>query len=240
MGGRADRQQVHGGQLGVNIPAVLEEALVGQPAHGKRSAAIHHPLPVDAAVKRSGQCFNASVAGKVLTAVKHTAKQERCIDRGQLTAKEPLSAIDVNEVVEETVLVRTFFQEKGQGFLHSLLAIEGPEVVVFGGNAQGTQSKAGGCDAGNPAEGTSDNRRTVTHQAAPGAGLVKEEIAVPAGHVVEQGIGHPGNLGKRPVDEDAWRMSVFFRCLALGFWGGIGGARRCGRTVLQALADGQT
>ncbi len=74
-------KQVHGGQLGVDIPSVFEEALVGQPAHGERGAAVHHPLPVDAAVKRRGQRFDPGIAGEVLTAVKHAAEQERGIDR---------------------------------------------------------------------------------------------------------------------------------------------------------------
>ncbi len=176
MSGRANRQQVHGGQLGVDIPPVLEETLVGQPAHGKRRAAIHHPLPVDAAVKRGGQRFDTGIAGEVLTAVQHAAKQQRRIDRRQLAAEEALPAIDVNEVVEKTVLVGTFFEQKSQCLLHPLLAIEGAQVVIFGGNAQRAQSEAGGGNARHPAERPSDDRRPVPHQAAPGAGFVEEKI----------------------------------------------------------------
>jgi hypothetical protein len=110
-------------------------ALVRQPAHGKSVAAIHHPLPVNAAVESGREGFDPGVAVEKLTAVQHSTKQQRCIDGRQFTAEEPLPAIDVYEVVEEAVLVGTFLQQEGQGFLYSLLAIQGAEVIVFCGNA---------------------------------------------------------------------------------------------------------
>ncbi len=155
--------------------------------------------------------------------MQHAAKQQRCINRRQFATEQPLSTIDIDEVVEETVLVRTFFEQKGQGLLHSLFAIQRAKIVVFGGDAQSAQAEAGGGDAGDPAEGSSDGPRPVPYEAAPGTGLVKEEVAVPSLHVVEEGVGHPRDLGERAVDEHAWRVGVLFGCLALGFWGGRGG-----------------
>ncbi len=134
------------------------------------------------------------------------------------------------------MLVRTFFQQKGEGLLYPLLAIERAEVVIFGGNAQSAQSKTGGCNARHTAEGASDDRRPVTHQAAPGAGLVEEKIGVSARHVVQKGFRHSGDLGERAINEDARRMGVFFRRLALGLRGIAGG----GRLVLWLFAVCQT
>ena len=169
--------------------------------------------------------------------MQYTAKQKRRIDRRQLAAEEPLPAIDVNEVVEKTVLVRTFFEEKSQCLLHPLLAIDGAEVIIFGGNAQRTQSKAGRRNARDPAERSSDDRRPVPHQTAPGTRFIEEEIRIPARHVVQQGIRRFGDLGKRPVDEDAWRVSVLLRRLALRLWGSSS-SRRCSLLILQRLAGG--
>jgi hypothetical protein len=132
--------------------------------------------------------------------------------------------------------VRTLFQQKSEGLLYPLLAIDGAEVVVFGGNAQSAQSKTGGCNARHTAEGPSDDGRPVTHQAAPGAGLVEEEIGVPARHVVQKGFRHSGDLGERAINEDAGRVGVFFRRLALRL-GGIAGG---GRLVLRLFAIRQT
>jgi len=126
-------------------------------------------------------------------------------------------------VVEESVLVRTFFEQKGQGLLHSLFAIDGAKVAVFGGDAQSAQAEAGGGDARDPAKGSSYGPRPIPDQAAPGTGLVEEEVAISSLHVVEEGFGHAGNLGERAVDEHAWRVGIFFGRLALGFWGGRGG-----------------
>jgi hypothetical protein len=138
------------------------------------------------------------------------------------------------------MFVGAFFQQKGQGFLYSLLTIQRTQVVVLCGDAQGAQAEAGGGDAGHSAQGSPDNRRPVAHQAAPGAGFVKEEIAIPAQHVVQEGIGHLGDLGERPVDEDAGRMGVLFCCLAFRFGGSGTSGGRLGRAILKAVGDSQT
>ena len=132
--------------------------------------------------------------------------------------------------------MRTLFQQKSEGLLYPLLAIDWAEVVIFGGDAESAQSKTGGGNAGHAAEGPSDDRRPVTHQAAPGARLVEEKVGVSARHIVQEGFRHSGDLGERAIDEDAGRMGVLFGRLALGL-GGISGGGEAGFVALRCLPD---
>ena len=107
--GRADGHQVHGGQFSVDIPAMLEEALVRQPAHGESGAGVQHPFPVDTTVEGGGQGGNAGVALKILAAMQDAAHEERSVDGGQFAAEHALAAFDIDEVIQKAVFVRTLF-----------------------------------------------------------------------------------------------------------------------------------
>src|SRR5579885_385190 len=131
MRGRADGQQIHGHQLGVDVPAVLEEAEVWQPAHGKRCAAVEHPWPVNAAVEGGGQRFDARIALKILPAGEHAAEKQSGVNGGKLAAKHTLAAFHVNKVVEKAVLVRALFEQKGQRFFDALFALQLRQIVTL-------------------------------------------------------------------------------------------------------------
>ncbi len=139
---RTDRHQVHRHQLGINIPAVLQKSLVGQPAHRERVPAVQHPLPVNAPVKGRRQRLNARISGKILAAEQHPAQQQRGIDRRQLAAEHSFPALNVDEVVKKTVLVRTLFQQKSQRLFHALFAKAGEQIIPFGGDAQTRSSQS--------------------------------------------------------------------------------------------------
>src|SRR6185437_4729254 len=143
---------------------------------------------------------------------------QRRVNRRKLAAKNTLAAVDVDEVIQKPMLVRTLLQQKRQRLLHPLLAQRSAQIIPLGSNAERRQPKAGSGNAGHSAQREPYRRRAVSHQPALCAHFVVEEVAPAALHIVQQGVGFLGNLGQRPVDENARPLLVFLCGLLFGCW----------------------
>ncbi len=182
----------------------------------KLSSAVEHPLPVDAPVKSGRQRLDPGIPLEVLPAKQHPAEQQRRIDRGKLAVEHALPAIDVDEVIKKTMLMRTGFEQERQRLFDPLLAIDGPQVIPLGGDAQRAQPESGGGDTRHPAQRAANRGGPVAHQPSFWAGLFVEEIAPASFQIVKQRLGVLGDLGQGAVDEHARRVSIVGRRLALG------------------------
>ena len=205
---RANGHQVHGHQLGVNVPAILQKSLVRQPAHGEGGTAIQHPLPIDAAVESGRQGSNARVRGKILAAHQDAAEENRGIDGRQFRIEEPLAAVEIDEVVEKSVLVGTRLQQESQRPLHTLLALRRHKVMPFGRDAERSEAKARGGYAADTAQRPAIGGRTIPHRPGFRICFVVEVIAGARFHVVQQRLRLFRYLGEWTVDEDTRRVVV--------------------------------
>src|SRR5271168_4876884 len=106
------------------LPASIQKARLGLPAHGEGRAAVQHPRPIDALVDFCGEVLDFLI-GEILASGKDAAKKQGSVDRGQLAFLPALASLHVDEVVEETVFVLEVVREKTQRVADALANLRG-------------------------------------------------------------------------------------------------------------------
>ena len=161
---RAERQHVEDQGLVVAFPAVGEEARarLGLPAVRKRRATVQHPIPFDALVQELGEPTDLGLVGvgavEVLRRSEGAGDEERGVDARELGPPRPLAALQVQEVVVETVRAGGIDSvallargEEAQGPQRPRRGIRPADEAALHAHRVDRQCHADGGDAGRPA-----------------------------------------------------------------------------------------
>ena len=144
VGGRADAEKIHGGELAVFVVAILDEAF-GIPAVGEEFAvSVGHPDKVVAAIEKGCEIGDLVVFVEVGSTGERPGKQPDGVAGRHLDVLPALPGVDVEEVVEPAVLV---------GHQSAGVAAESAARTIFGlvaGDplALGTDAECGEGEAG--------------------------------------------------------------------------------------------
>ena len=87
--------------------------------------------------------------------------------------------------------------------------------MPLGRDAKSAQAKTRRSHAANPAQSSANGGRSIPHQPRLGTGLDVEIVAGASLQIIQQRLGVARNLRERAVNEDARRMLVIRRSLAL-------------------------
>ena len=187
----ADGEEVEHHELAVVVPAGIDEACGGVPAHGEGGAAVEHPGPLDALVEAGGEVLDTTVV-EVGAAGEDAAEEDGGVDRGDFAPAGGFAGGDVVEVVEEAVLVLHVVEvevERGED-----LALDGVggDVALFVGDAKSGEAEACGSDGGGGAlvaiAGGAAVDGAIEDLAGFGIGLLGEVEAAALLHFHEEGV----------------------------------------------------
>src|SRR6266705_4548463 len=198
---RTDRQQVDHHQFAVVLPASVQKTRFRMPAHRKGFAAIQHPWPIHAFVYFRGKVFDLLV-GRVLPRRQYAAQQQRSVDGRKLALVPALPGLHVNEMKEESILVRQLVGEKPQRPAHTFENLRSLPVAAPVADAQTGQAKSCCGDTGHHSRIVAIGKGTIFYLARVLARFIPEEIESSALNLIEKLligslVGRAGGLYKR-------------------------------------------
>ena len=136
--------------------------------------------------------MNFGVVVEVGAGGEDAAEQQRGVDGGDFVVADAGAGVDVVEVVEEAVDVGQGVGVEAKGAANLLEDLRARLKAALFGDAEGGEAEAGGGNAGHGAgielAAWVDGGGAVQDLAGGGAGLLDEEEAGAAFHVVEEGL----------------------------------------------------
>jgi len=145
---RSHSEQVHHHEFAVKVPTRRNESDLWRPSMRKQTGIFRQPSPIDAVEYRAPQRFDVAVPVKVLSAGKHSAQQDGCIDRGHLRVPDPFTGVDICKVEIESAMGGQLMPKERERLQNPQSGIRVRNVTAFLCNADCSEPKAAGRDAG--------------------------------------------------------------------------------------------
>jgi len=218
MRARAERQEIKKRCLAVALPARLEPAVLGLPAHRERHracpglAAVAHPGPVRPVRQPVGQTLDFRPR-PVVTRHPRAQQQQGRVDRRQLALPDPRPSRSVHEVEEEAVLVLHPAADEAQRGQGARIGRFAADPAVRDADRQGRQRvprRRNGGD-GVSVRLAGQVTRPVFGQAGLGVGLVPEERERALLHRLQRRRGRRGADRPEQQEEQNSREAAHLR-----------------------------
>src|SRR5258708_2388836 len=146
----AEREEIDDHRLVVALPVVMREALLRSPGERDPRRARLGPGPVDAAVDLIRQLPDLDLPGlcgvEIALTEEHAPEEERCVDGRDLAVVGACTGAHVDEMMEESVLVR-FVREEAQRRQHALARRSARDVAALDADRVGGEPEADRRDA---------------------------------------------------------------------------------------------
>src|SRR2546423_1876504 len=118
-GGRAEPKKIDHHQLAVAIPAAVDEAAFGSPAHDHGLIAMEQPVPVDALEELRSKAGDFRVV-KIGAAGQNAAQENGRIDGRDFGLEDAFTILDIEKVTEKTMRLGNASAHETQSSCHAI------------------------------------------------------------------------------------------------------------------------